>query len=41
MSKKAQEMGKISSKDSKLKNLVNQKNELQKQLGEVSCNIKR
>ena len=40
MSKKAQEMGKISSKDSKLKNLVNQKNELQKQLDQASQYIK-
>ena len=40
MSKKAQEMGKISSKDSKLKDLVNQKTELEKQLDAASKYIK-
>ena len=40
MSKKAQEMGKISSKDSKLKELVNQKTELEKQLDSASKYIK-
>lgn len=40
MSKKAQEMGKISSKESKLKDLVNQKTELEKQLDSASKYIK-
>ncbi len=40
MSKKAQEMGKISSKESKLKDLVNQKTELEKQLDSASKFIK-
>ena len=40
MSKKSQEMGKISSKDSKLKELVNQKTELEKKLDSASKYIK-